>query len=345
MPIAVNEKLKKLADESSLKYSAIPLFICDESLAVCTKSIGAERSFRIPTVRSSVASYLPMGEIKEVMDGTSNYVSTTFSRGRTSSYCLFTSGMAENIRYYVLLVEPMVRFCPKTEPWYIKESIKNLSSALSINISSEKPKHGDLVVMHSRLCQLFSFIDSSLLTGPAFSDLCGIIELIGPASKPILAPLHAELTLTELPKGNINVTLPPTAVYIMTATMIAVSVMLSSDGKVDLSCYFSNTEGTTSITVSTNACELAEICYSSSRNLITSNNPLALELAALHDMCETNKTNLESSIINGILSFTLHIEAAKYNSEIFTSSEIQSTNIDFFHSFLSNILTVSQLYK
>ncbi len=337
MPIVISEKFKKLINASAVKNSVVPVFICDESLTVCAKSVGAERYFPRPTVRNSILPYIDESKIKLLDDGT-DHITSSFSRVNEVSYCVITKGTIEEFKYYALIIEPMIQFCPPAEPWYIKESCGTLVTVLKDLVAGQKTTVHDLSTAITRFSRLCSFTDTKMGLRYVNASLIDILDSVVVSAAPILNSIHSTLTLASLPGQTLDVHTSPINVYVALSTMIASIISLSDDGRISVDCKLVPDSSTAEISVSTapNVRLTKKVLEYS--QLISADNPFALELAALVDIAEANGFGLDVKHTDNRISLILRLETEAKPTSVFHSPEIPGADLKFFMEFLSELV-------
>ncbi len=337
MPTVINEKFKELVASSAVKNSVVPVFVCDENFTVCAKSIGAEAYFPRPTVRNSILPYVDESRIK-LLDSEASHVTSSFSRVNEVSFCVITKGTVEGFKYYALIIEPMIQFCPPVEPWYIEESCATLIATLNDLISGKKTNIHDLSTSVTRFSRLCSFTDTTGGLRYVKASLNDILDSVTASAAPILNSIHSNITLTSLPKQVLVVNTSPINVYIVLSTMIASIISLSDNGRISVECDPIPDSNIAEISVGTvpdSRLSKKILTYS---QLTSSDNPFALELAALMDIARANDFGLDVKHTDSKISLILRLETESKPVGVFHSPEILGADIKFFMEYLSELV-------
>lgn len=100
-----NKKLRNLAYQTALRQVSTPLFLCDENLYICMKSIGAEKSIKQPITGSNLEVYMDKNIKNQVLEMSSGWLCGTIFLNSAELEIIVYTGMLEGEKYYVFLSE------------------------------------------------------------------------------------------------------------------------------------------------------------------------------------------------------------------------------------------------
>ena len=131
MKALYNKKLRCLADKTALRQVSTPLFLCDEKLYICMKSIGAEKSVKQPITGSNLEGYIDESLKKQVLEMSGGWLYGTIYLNSAELETIIYTGRLEGEKYYVFLSEEGRLFHSYEQmPDSINESLQMLNDRI-----------------------------------------------------------------------------------------------------------------------------------------------------------------------------------------------------------------------
>jgi len=298
MPNIINERLRTIADNSAIKQSLVPIIICDENGFVCSKSISAADFIKLPAVRGSAIKRLKTDSLEMLLTGEKTSIIAEFSGNQKSGKVILTSGTACNERYFAIIFEPSISFCPIPEPWYIMSACDKLSPTVNKLLETPAENTTGLKLDCARIARLCDFCRTEPLKPHAVSPgperINHIIRTIGEESKPYIESIGGNLDINTDSSVNLFRTAQPAKeIYSLVASLLFAALLVTKDNSVIIDCR-TDPESLKYAKISFTVSNAADGCrkINSFRELIALADPISLELAAIADMAAASDISI-----------------------------------------------------
>ncbi len=236
MTLNYNKKLSKLATNSSLAQSAIPVIVCDEKLLICMISYGARKLCFPMQLGKNMLPLFPKNIQQQLIDTNSDVLITELVRGYDCSTALIVTDTVNSEKYHAIVILPQIMFSNASIPWYIDSAFVNLKAAIYELISSQRIDTPRLDVCCTRLSTLFSFLRepyasvvSSRYASPNIYRQLNIV-----VNETAAAFASIKCTLTAEYSEDVSFTTPthPRYVTILSTTLLSLLILSSADASV-----------------------------------------------------------------------------------------------------------------
>ncbi len=319
MALKCNLKLKKLADESQIVNSVIPVLICDENLFVCTKSIGAERLFKDIRPKHRITDRFTSDALKIFEDYTQNNFFTTFLCDDSYSAVMVSRGCALGENYIALIFRPKYVFSGNVPKKLLNESLDSVAEVLTQILTHKTDSQTELkhrCLQLSRVCSIYGdiaapapisiseFMDSFAANCEAAIPLLGM-SVKSSLDKPV--PLTTEIPLEFL--------------QITAATIVVTMLSVTNSGILELGCTKSVDGNYAEITVSAEPSLGNLTNISDFVGLMEAPIPTKLELLSLADLAPKMDIKLRCFSDHGKLTVSAQIPISNAQSAKMSASE------------------------
>lgn len=330
MTLDYNKNLSRLAVDSKLAQSAIPVIVCDEKFLVCMISHGARKLYFPMQLGKNMFPLFPQS-MPDMLKNTENGVFVSeLNRGSDRSTALIVSDKLQGEQYHAIVILPQIMFSHASAPWYINEAFDNLHQAVNELISSQRTEISRLDLCCARLSTLFSFLQEPraniILSKYASPSIYRQINEIVTEAGSVFAKINGTLSAKYADDVSFTTQIHPRYINILSTTLLSLLLLSSSNANVYLSANIKrgrNGSMTFSHTAVTSLVDTAPI--DSLDELRHRLSYLAPELAAIQDLAERLDISLSCKTEGNTLTVSYKIPICTVGSVVFHENDANSS--------------------
>ncbi len=283
-----NKNLKKLADSSALRLSAVPVLVCDEDFFVCTKSIGFEQMYAEMLPKQAIDRFLPTDAAERLRSCEACAFSTDFwhNNNRTSVIAVKTDVSGESCN--VIIFELLSVVGKSYEAQCIKDGCEAVAAEVHELLNSSSDCSAKLKQRTRQLSRLFTVIAAAENYTPPFiqasSDLGERLALLVEDCREVMPIVGANIHFGVKPSYVIKIGIQKNVFDILVSTLIMCAVALCSDGAVEVSDgIMAEDKGRAEVTFSFHSDHSLSASVIGADELAAAVPQFSLELAALRE--------------------------------------------------------------
>ena len=330
MTLGYNKNLSRLAVNSSLAQSAIPVILCDEKFLISMISYGARKLCFPMQLGKNMLPLLPKNTPEQLANTKCGVVVTELMRNGERSTVLIVSDRINDEKYHAIVILPQIMFNYVSIPWYIEGGFENLRKAVYELISTQRKDIKQLDLCCTHLSTLFSFLrepSASIVSSRyASPSIYRQLSLIVNETADIFSTIEGNVTAEYVDDISFTTLIHPRHINILSTTLLSLLILASSDASVHFSADIRRGEnGAMTFTHSTTTELVKEFPIDNMVELQQKLTYLAPELAALQDLAQRLDIPLSCKTSGNELTVTYSIPICTVGTVIFHEADVDES--------------------
>lgn len=236
MSVRLSEKLTQIVKNTALMKSAVPIILCNSQLVVCAKSIGASNLVHSPKVGASVKDMLDKDIIKLLSAPDTEYTAARLHL-KSELSAIITKGTVAGEKYYAIIGEPRIWFCPVKYSRITDAVCRELGKAVEMLLGNAPDRTEDMG--GTWLLRFYDYFDSvsaaedeaDVCDMPISDALMLICELAKPYVESVGGFIETDFNDTEMVVPDCS----PEKFYALISSLLVAAIFVSKEKCVTVS--------------------------------------------------------------------------------------------------------------